>query len=114
MADLVFGQVLKYALVNSANETAIVKTSVKAYPNPTTDQVNIAYELTQTAPVTVEIFDLTGRRVAQFNEGNQSPGAYTIRWDGTNGSGQKADSGMYVYRLTAGSGLTSGLLHMTR
>ena len=114
VADLVFGQVLKYALVNSANETAIVKTSVKAYPNPTTDQVNIAYELTQTAPVTVEIFDLTGRRVAQFNEGNQSPGAYTIRWDGTNGSGQKADSGMYVYRLTAGSGLTSGLLHMTR
>ncbi len=114
VTDLVFGQILKYDLLSDAKEAAIVQTSVKAYPNPTTDRVNIEYELARTAPVMLDIFDLSGRRVAGFDEGQKSPGAYSVRWNGTDANGRPATSGMYVYRLTAGSALASGLIQVVR
>lgn len=114
VADLVFGQILKYDLLSDAKEAALVQTSVKAYPNPATDRVNIEYELTETAPVMLEIFDLNGRRVAGFDEGQKSPGAYAVRWNGTDASGRSIAPGMYVYRLTAGAALASGLIQVVR
>lgn len=114
VTDLVFGQILKYDLLSDTKEAALVQTSVKAYPNPSTDRVNIEYELTETAPVMLEIFDLGGRRVAGFDEGQKSPGAYAVRWNGTDASGRSIAPGMYVYRLTAGAALASGLIQVVR
>jgi flagellar hook assembly protein FlgD len=38
---------------------------------------------------------------------NQSAGYYNVIWDGTNGIGNKVNSGMYVYVLKSGQLLES-------
>lgn len=108
VTDLVFGQILKFDRTTNAQEPAVAQASVKAFPNPATNYVDIAYELTRPAPVSLDIFDLSGRRITGFAEGQKSAGNHTIRWNGANGNG------VYVYRLTADAEVTGGLIHWMR
>jgi hypothetical protein len=67
------------------------------YPNPFNPTTKISFDLPQTAEVSVEIFDVAGRRVMslpaqQFGAGH----ARTIDVDG-----MSLASGMYLYRITA-------------
>ncbi|MEP0545293.1 MAG: Ig-like domain-containing protein [Rhodothermales bacterium] len=72
-----------------------------AYPNPFAGTTTLAYELPEPADVTLDVFDLLGRRVAVLADGVQEAGRYTARWDGTV-AGAPAANGVYVYRLRAG------------
>ncbi len=114
VTDLVFGQVLKYDLLTSAKEPTVAAASVKTYPNPFAEQVTISYDLTKAARVTLDIFDLSGRRVAGFDEGKKDAGAYSVRWNGIDQQAHKAPSGVYVYRLTADNDLVSGMIQLAR
>ena len=72
------------------------------YPNPFNPATTITYQLKEKGDVTLEIFDILGRRVASLvNNVVQSPGVHTISWKGTNSWGEKAASGIYIYRLKA-------------
>lgn len=110
VADLVFGQILKYDLLSSAQESLLSQTTVKAYPNPANEQVNIEYELTREARVTLGIYDLSGRLLASLSEGNVPSGKHIVSWNGTDGSGRSIESGMYVFRLVAGNSVSAGLI----
>ena len=81
------------------------------YPNPFDSrksgmegQTVIAYRLANDSKVTVEIYDLLGHKVrdwnlaAGVNGGRQ--GANSLTWDGTNGAGQKVSKGGYIAQLT--------------
>lgn len=114
VTDLAFGQVLQFDLLTSTGESAVASASVKAYPNPFAEQVTVEYELTEAARVSMDIYDLSGRRVAQFNEGKQDSGQHSIRWNGTGSDAQKAPAGTYLYRLVVGNELVSGLLQIAR
>ena len=48
------------------------------------------------------IHDLLGREVARLVDAEQAPGHYEVGWDGETIRGS-APSGVYVYRLRAGS-----------
>jgi serine protease len=48
--------------------------------------------------VTLKVFDLLGREVATLVDEQKSPGTYTVKWDASGMS-----SGVYLYRLQAGS-----------
>lgn len=111
VTDLVFGQILKFDLTSNAPESAIVHTSVKAYPNPASEQVTIEFELRETAPVSLQLFDLNGRHVATLvQENTLAPGHYTARWN----EPAAQPAGLYVYRLTAGASLASGWIQITK
>jgi len=57
--------------------------------------------------VRLEIFDVRGARVATLVDGIQSPGEYTIGWNGISDTGNTVASGVYFYRLeTPGQVLT--------
>lgn len=114
VTDLVFGQILKYSLLTSNREIPQIKALSKAYPNPAQDQVNIEYEILQAAPVTIGIYDLSGRQVATYQEGKQVPGKYLFQWKGVDSKGQGVPSGMYMYRVLAGRSQVSGLVQMVR
>jgi 5-hydroxyisourate hydrolase-like protein (transthyretin family) len=47
--------------------------------------------------VTLEVYNLTGQRVAMLVNTDQSAGTHTVRWDAS-----QYASGVYMYRLTAG------------
>jgi hypothetical protein len=114
VADLVFGQILKYNLLSSTQETPLAKTQLTVFPNPASEQVHIEYELTREAPVTMGIYDLGGRLLASFNEGNMPSGKHRLTWNGTMAGGRVAQNGTYIYRLLAGESLSAGLISWQR
>ncbi len=77
------------------------------YPNPFNPVTTIAFQIPGTASdrVVVEliIYNLLGSRVRTLVADTRSPGRYTVHWDGRNDSGKIESTGIYIYRLKAGS-----------
>ena len=64
------------------------------YPNPFNPATQIRYELPQAGQVSLEVFDMAGRRVAELVNGQVNAGVHTVSFDGSGLS-----SGVYMYRL---------------
>jgi hypothetical protein len=67
-------------------------------PNPFRGSTSIKYRLPERTPVTVEVFDLQGRRVAQLVNGVQGPGEFSVSF----GSHVATPAGDYTGTLAAG------------
>lgn len=67
------------------------------YPNPFNPSTTIQYGLPETGNVSLEVFDMTGRRVATLVSGNQRAGWHNVTFDASN-----LASGMYIYRIQSG------------
>ena len=66
------------------------------YPNPFNPTTTISYQLIANSFVTLEVFDVLGRKVTTLVDATRTPGAHLVRWDGSGFS-----SGVYFYRLQA-------------
>ncbi|MBI3006557.1 MAG: T9SS type A sorting domain-containing protein, partial [Ignavibacteriales bacterium] len=77
------------------------------FPNPFNPSTRIDFQIAETSPVRLEIVDMLGRTVRILTTGMFEPGSHHVDWDGTNDEGRMAASGVYFYRLTAGSYLSS-------
>lgn len=73
------------------------------YPNPFNPETHIRYQLPKSATVKLEIFNLIGEKVAELASGQQTAGTHTIIWNGRNRFDAQVASGVYLYRLQAGS-----------
>ncbi len=76
-------------------------------PNPFNPKTTIAFNLTAPGDVTLEVYDVSGRRVATLIDRHMDAGAHLAQWDGTTGDGERAASGVYFYKLEAGDQKTS-------
>jgi hypothetical protein len=72
-----------------------------SYPNPSPGHTAIEFRVAEPGPVTIEVFDITGRRVATLVDRRMTPGTYEVTWDGRTASGQRLASGVYLYRMKA-------------
>ena len=56
-------------------------------------------------PVVVKlcVYDLTGRKVKTLVSEKWRPGSFSVTWDGTDALSRSVASGIYFYRLEAGS-----------
>jgi len=79
-------------------------------PNPSTGRVSIPFGLPSAARVRVTVLDLQGRVIRTLVNGELPAGAHLARWDGRLGSGARAPSGVYLYRLDALGAHRSGRL----
>ncbi|MGA9407914.1 MAG: T9SS type A sorting domain-containing protein [Bacteroidota bacterium] len=66
------------------------------YPNPFNPSTQIAYAVPKASQITLEIFDVLGRRVATLVNGVMQPGFYTANFNASSMS-----SGIYFYRLSS-------------
>ena len=64
-------------------------------PNPAVDNTAINFELAEAGNVMIEIFDLTGKKVFELNEGSTAAGAHSAVINTSDLS-----AGMYYYTLT--------------
>ncbi|MGC9367762.1 MAG: T9SS type A sorting domain-containing protein, partial [bacterium] len=74
-----------------------------AYPNPMQGRAVIAYSVASEGPVSIKVYDISGREVSTLINQVQGPGSYRIEWDGRDNHGTMVSSGTYFYRMTAGS-----------
>ncbi len=68
------------------------------YPNPFNPTTNIKYQIPEFSHVSLKIYDLLGREVADLVNEQQAAGSYNIKFDGLN-----LASGIYFYQIKAGS-----------
>ena len=69
-----------------------------AYPNPFNPVTNISFGLPMDTQVTLNIYDVEGRKVTTLTEGIRTAGNHTIEWNAEN-----YPSGVYFVKLDAGN-----------
>jgi hypothetical protein len=74
-----------------------------AAPNPFTTGTTIRFGLASSLPATLEICDLSGRRVRVLNDKATAGGDHRAVWNGNDARGRKVPKGVYYAVLTAGS-----------
>jgi hypothetical protein len=70
-------------------------------PNPFTGTTSVEVGLPAAADVSIEIYDVAGRRVREERLAGRS-GWQRVTFDGRSGEGKSLASGVYFYRVTAG------------
>lgn len=73
------------------------------HPNPFQSSATIEFSLAVRSRVTLEIFDVAGRRVAMLMDETAGAGAHTATWNGRDANGSPQPSGVYFCRLMVGS-----------
>lgn len=80
-------------------------------PNPARGSVSIRFRRAEEGPVSIRIFDVTGRRVRSFRSDR---GIADLEWDGRNGAGEPAAAGVYFLLLEDGRGSETRRLVLVR
>ena len=79
------------------------------YPNPFNPSTTISYSLPARSFVSLSVYNSLGQRVAELVRNSQEAGRYNIRFDANS-----LASGVYLYRLVAGSSVMSKKLMLVR
>lgn len=73
------------------------------FPNPFNPSTIIRYALPEGGPVSLTVFDIAGREVARLVNETQPAGTYQVRFDAAAVRRGGVASGVYFYRVQAGS-----------
>ncbi|NIR96457.1 MAG: T9SS type A sorting domain-containing protein [Gammaproteobacteria bacterium] len=84
------------------------------YPNPFNPSTQIQYFLPVASHVTITIYDVLGKRINALVNERQTAGTKTVAWSGRDESNALAPSGVYIYRLKAGSFVKSHKMLLIR
>lgn len=69
-------------------------------PNPFNPRTEIRFDLPDAVPtMSIEVFDIAGRRVATLARAAYPAGSHAVIWNGTDDDGRPVVSGIYLYRL---------------
>jgi hypothetical protein len=106
----------KYAVAILQKALGITFTGIKAlgpipttfalsqnYPNPFNPTTNIEFAIPQHETVKLEVYDILGRLVTTLANTDMPAGTYKVIWNGKDSNGQSVATGLYLYRLQAGS-----------
>ena len=81
-----------------SNETVPDGFSTACFPNPFNPATEIRFALPEASHVTIDIYNVMGQKVTTLVDEHRDAGRHTVRWDGS-----YAASGVYFYRIEAGS-----------
>lgn len=73
------------------------------YPNPFNPTTVVAYQVPEAVQVRLDIFNVLGQRVYTLVNAEQAPGRYEVVWNGRDDARQTVASGVYLYRMQAGT-----------
>lgn len=84
--------------LDESREIAQVYSLNQNYPNPFNPTTNISFSIPEAHDVRLDVYNLLGQRVATLINTQMSAGTHIVPFDATS-----LASGMYIYRLQAGS-----------
>ena len=76
-------------------------------PNPFRNEAGTWFDLPRRSHVTVDVLDVTGRRVSRLLEGSREAGRHPVLWDGRDAEGRLVGSGVYFLRAATESSVES-------
>ena len=77
-------------------------TAYQNHPNPFNPTTTISFDLNVASDWKVDVYNITGQKVTAFS-GFSQPGTVSVEWDATDQSGHAVASGIYFYKISAGS-----------
>lgn len=100
------GQILK---IKEAEEATLPRAFAlhQNHPNPFNPTTKISFDLDHPGRVTLKIFNILGQEVMTLTDREFPAGAHEITWDGVDNNGNPVASGIYLYRIKAGSSSAS-------
>jgi hypothetical protein len=88
------------AQVNGVSfDRSTARVEVLARPNPFVQSTELAFTLADGGRVRIEVFDVTGKRVATLGDRFLPAGRHRVTWSGRGSSGQPVPSGVYLIRV---------------
>lgn len=70
-----------------------------AQPNPFSSSTNIDFYLSEENTAQLNVYDVTGSKVATLINRSYVPGRHSIIWDGRDANSQRLSSGVYFFEL---------------
>lgn len=98
-------------LVTSEDSTSVI---FQNYPNPFNPSTTISFYLPAQTLTTLQIYNMMGQEVRTLVSKSLSEGSYEIFWDGKDNRGREIASGIYIYRLQAGSLVQSKKMNLIK
>ncbi|MBI3005604.1 MAG: S8 family serine peptidase [Ignavibacteriales bacterium] len=92
--------------VKETQKTTIIPTEFtlfQNFPNPFNPLTRIVYDLPQRAKVSLFVYNVLGQVMTSLADEEKDAGRYEITWDGKASDGQPLSTGVYFYRLHAGT-----------
>jgi hypothetical protein len=84
--------------------------SPKTIPNPSAGSCRVAFQTAAIGPVSVLLFDASGRLVRQLHDGPLPIGEFSLSWDGRDDGGQDLPSGVFFAKVTTPAGESTAKL----
>ncbi|MEO6166761.1 MAG: T9SS type A sorting domain-containing protein, partial [Chitinophagales bacterium] len=81
-----------------ADVNAAINLSI--YPNPAKDQATIQFTLIQSSPVSINVYDISGRAVKTLRNEDLKPETYSMNFNTTDFA-----KGIYFVRMISGNGI---------
>ena len=72
------------------------------FPNPFNPETTLKYAIPTAGDVTLIVYNVLGQEIVRLIDAKQTPGFYTVRWNGQDALGHSVASGVYLYRIQAG------------
>ena len=73
------------------------------FPNPFNPETEISFELSESSPIQLQIFNLLGKEIRTLINSKLDAGNHSICWDGKDNDRNLVPSGVYLYQLQAGN-----------
>lgn len=73
------------------------------YPNPFNPSTTLEFIIPKESAVSLVIFSVNGEKIKELANSVYSIGKHKLSWDGTNDLGVAVPSGVYLYRIEAGT-----------
>ncbi|MDD2229504.1 MAG: choice-of-anchor J domain-containing protein, partial [Candidatus Cloacimonetes bacterium] len=88
---------------NGDENAPVVATELTGnYPNPFNPETTISFNMKETAPVSLEIYNVKGQLVKTMLNGVQETGNHSVVWNGKDNNGRAVSSGVYYYKMNTG------------
>jgi len=70
-----------------------------AYPNPFNTTITIPFKLNRSSQITLNVYNVQGKRVKTLVSGNLNPGEHSIKWNGKDAHNSEVSSGIYFIQM---------------
>lgn len=96
--------------------TETIPLAMCVMPNPMTTEATVCYKLDGDPPLgsTLDLIDVTGRRIRRFSMDDRTACVGSLTWDGCDANGTRAAAGVYFLKPSWGGAQASSSIVVTR